>query len=76
MKKKKSKGLSPKEIQKQKIISTLLKTGMSHEEIAEAFKKYTIERKTVYQNGRKLKRLVMLPKAGIEGDEIIRVSLP
>ena len=76
MKKKKSKGLSSSEVQKQKIISTLLKTGMSDEEISEAFKKYTIERKIVYENGRKLKRVVMLPKQGVKGDEVIRVSLP
>lgn len=76
MKKKKSKGLSSSEVQKQKIISTLLKAGMSDEEISEAFKKYTIERKIVYENGRKLKRVVMLPKQGVKGDGVIRVSLP
>lgn len=76
MKKKKSKGLSSSEVQKQKIISTLLKAGMSDEEINEAFKKYTIERKIVYENGRKLKRVVMLPKQGVKGDGVIRVFLP
>lgn len=74
--KKKSKGLSPQEVQKQKIISALLKTGMSYEEIKEAFQKYTIERKVVYQNGRKLKRVIMLPKSGVKSDEVIHVSLP
>ncbi|NJO98649.1 MAG: hypothetical protein HC764_23815 [Pleurocapsa sp. CRU_1_2] len=74
--KKKSKGLSPDKIQKQKIILTLLKTGMSDEDIEEAFKKYTIERKIVYENGRKIKKVIMLPKKGIKGDGVIRVSLP
>ena len=74
-KKKKSKGLSPDRVQKQKIISTLLKSGMSDEEIAEAFKKYTIERKIVYENGRKIKKVIMLPKTGVKGDEVIRVCL-
>ena len=73
---KKSKGLSPSAVQKQKIIATLLKTGMSESEIKEAFKLYKIERKTVYENGKKVKRTVMLPKSGIKGDEVIRVSLP
>lgn len=76
MKKHKSKGLSPSEVQKQKIISTLLKSGMSHEQVTEAFTKYTIERKIVYKNGRKIKRVIMLPKGGVKGDGVIRVSLP
>lgn len=76
MKKKKSKGLSPSQVQKQKIISTLLKSGMSYEEATEAFKKYTVERKIVYKNGRKLKRVIMLPKEGVKGNKVIRVSLP
>ncbi|MEN9518459.1 MAG: hypothetical protein RLZZ381_1047 [Cyanobacteriota bacterium] len=74
--KKKSKGLSPSSVQKQKIISTLLRTGMSESDIEEAFKKYTIERKIVYENGRKIKKVIMLPKKGIKGEEVIRVSLP
>lgn len=74
--KKKSKGLSPSSVQKQKIISTLLKTGMSESDIEEAFRKYTIERKIVYENGRKIKKVVMLPKKGIKGESVIRVSLP
>ena len=73
---KKSKGLSPAEVQRQKIIATLLKSGMSFQQVEEAFQKYTIERKIVYKNGRKLKRLSMMPKQGVEGDEVIRVSLP
>ena len=76
MKKKKSKGLSPSAVQRQKIVSTLLKAGMSYQEINEAFQKYTIERKVVYENGRKLKRVIMLPKEGTIGDEAIHVSLP
>ena len=76
MSKKKLKGLSPNSVQKQKIIATLLKTGMSDDEIREAFKLYKIERKIVYENGKKVKRTVMLPKSGIKGDEVIRVSLP
>jgi hypothetical protein len=76
MKKKKSKGLSPSSVQKQKITLTLLKTGMSDEDIEEAFKKYTIERKIVYENGRKIKKVIMLPKNGVKGEGVIRVSLP
>ena len=76
MKKKKPKGLSPDKVQKQKIVTTLLKTGMSIEEIEEAFKKYTIERKIFYKNGRKIKKVIMLPKEGVKGDGVIRVSLP
>ncbi|NJL51630.1 MAG: hypothetical protein HC930_04370 [Hydrococcus sp. SU_1_0] len=49
---------------------------MSDEDIEEAFKKYTIERKIVYENGRKIKKVIMLPKKGIKGDGVIRVSLP
>ena len=74
-KKKKSPGLSPEQVQKQKIISTLLKSGMSDEEIAQAFKKYTIERKIVYKDGRKIKKVIMLPKNGVQGDGVIQVSL-
>lgn len=76
MKKKKSKGLSPQSIQKQKIIATLLKSGMNEEQIAHAFKKYTIERKVIHKNGRKIKRVIMLPKEGAKSDEVIHVSLP
>lgn len=68
--------MSPEKVQQQKIISTLLKTGMSDEEIEDAFKKYQIERKIVYENGRKIKKVIMLPKSGIRGDGVIRVSLP
>lgn len=75
-KKKKPKGLSPDKVQKQKIVSTLLKTGMSLEGIAQAFDKYTIERKTFYQDGRKIKKVIMLPKEGVKSDGVIRVSLP
>ena len=74
-KKKKSKGLSPDRVQKQRIVSTLLKSGMSDEEIAKAFKNYTIKRKIVYEDGRKIKKVVMLPKTGVKGDGIIRVCL-
>jgi hypothetical protein len=74
--KKKLKGLSPSSVQKQKIISTLLRTGMSESDIEDAFKKYIIERKIVYENGRKIKKVIMLPKKGIKGDEVIQVSLP
>ena len=76
MSKKKSKGLSPSAVQKQKIIATLLKAGMTDEEIKETFKLYKIERKTVRENGKKVKRTVMSPKSGIKGDEVIRISLP
>ncbi len=76
MNKKKPRGHSAKTVQRQKIISTLMKAGMSEEEIAEAFKKYSIERKIVYENGRKIKKVIMLPKEGVKGDEVIRVSLP
>ncbi|MEY2831390.1 MAG: hypothetical protein RLZZ574_648 [Cyanobacteriota bacterium] len=76
MKKKKSKGLSPSSVQTQKIISTLLRTGMSESDIEEAFKKYNIERKIVYENGRKIKKVIMLPKKGIRGEGVIQVSLP
>ena len=76
MSQKKTRGHSAKAVQRQKIISTLLKAGMSEEEVAEAFKKYRIERKIVYENGRKIKKVIMLPKEGVKGNEVIRVSLP
>ncbi len=47
---------TPSSVQKQKITETLLKSGMTHEEIKEAFKLYKIERKIVYKNGKKRRR--------------------
>jgi hypothetical protein len=49
---------------------------MSESDIEEAFKKYNIERKIVYENGRKIKKVIMLPKKGIRGEGVIQVSLP
>ena len=78
-KKKKGKGLSSNAVQKQKIIGALRQTGMSDEEISEAFKLYNIERKVSYKNGRKIRQVVMLPKTmnkDEEMNEVIHVSLP
>ncbi len=75
----KGKGLSSNAVQKQKIIGALRKTGMSDEEISEAFKLYNIERKVSYKNGKKIREVVMLPKTmnkDEEINEVIHVSLP
>ena len=76
MKRKKTKGLSAKAVQRQKITQTLLKAGMTYEEIESAFKSYNIERKVVWENGKRRKRTIMLPKEGGKSDAAIRVSLP
>jgi hypothetical protein len=78
-KKLKGKGLSSNVVQKQKIISTLLKMGMSDEEILHAFASYNIERQVFYKNGKKMKRVIMLPKTMSQEEgirEAIYVSLP
>lgn len=71
MKKRNSKGLSPNAVQKQKITEALLKTGMTFPEVKEAFKSYDIRRKIVHIKGKKVKRIVMLPKNHSDGDELL-----
>ena len=84
MKRKTAKGFSRSSAQqkekarRQKIIKTLKKSGMDAEQINYTLENYTIKRKLVYENGKKLKKTILLPKTenADSGSEAIYISLP
>ena len=84
MKKKIAKGFSRSSAQqkenarRQKIIKTLKKSGMDAEQINYTLENYTIKRRLVYKNGKKLKQTILLPKTenSDSGSEALYISLP